>query len=82
MRVRGSAARNKGMALFPRRIGGQYAMIGRQDGENIWYLTSDDLLTWEGGELFITGTSKLAIGTVPQPGWTDTYAVVGGTVSR
>ena len=32
-----------------------------------------------GGELFITGTSKLAIGTVPQPGWTDTYAVVGGT---
>ena len=23
--------------------------------------------------------SKLAIGTLPQPGWTDTYAVVGGT---
>ncbi len=32
-----------------------------------------------GGQLFITGTSKLAIGSVPQPGWTDTYAVVGGT---
>lgn len=52
--LNGSAARNKGMALFPRKIGSQYAMIGRQDGENIYYLTSDDLLTWDGGELFIT----------------------------
>ena len=50
----GAAARNKGMALFPRKIGGQYAIIGRQDGENLYYLTSDDLLTWEGGEKFIT----------------------------
>ncbi len=49
----GSAARNKGMALFPRKIGGRYAMIGRQDGENIWYLTSDDLLDWNGGEMII-----------------------------
>jgi hypothetical protein len=23
--------------------------------------------------------SKLPIGTLPQPGWTDTYAVIGGT---
>lgn len=49
----GSAARNKGMGLFPRKIGGQYAMIGRQDGENIWYLKSDTLLGWDGGELII-----------------------------
>jgi predicted GH43/DUF377 family glycosyl hydrolase len=49
----GSAARNKGMGLFPRRVGGKYAMIGRQDGENLFYMTSDDLLTWEGGELFM-----------------------------
>lgn len=37
------------MALFPRRIGGKYAMLGRMDNENVWYLTSDDLLTWEDG---------------------------------
>lgn len=52
--LKGSAARNKGMALFPRKIDGKYAVIGRQDGENLWYLTSDDLLTWDGGEKFIT----------------------------
>jgi predicted GH43/DUF377 family glycosyl hydrolase len=45
----GSAARNKGMALFPRRIGGQYAMIGRQDNENLYLIYSQDLYTWEGG---------------------------------
>jgi len=32
-----------------------------------------------GGWLFIRGMSKLPIGSVPQPGWTDTYAVIGGT---
>ena len=32
-----------------------------------------------GGWLFTVGMSKLAIGTLPEPGWTDTYAVVGGT---
>jgi len=47
--LKGSAARNKGMALFPRRIGGQYAMIGRQDNENLYLIYSDDLLTWDGG---------------------------------
>jgi predicted GH43/DUF377 family glycosyl hydrolase len=46
----GSAARNKGMALFPRKIDGRYAMIGRQDGENLFYLTSHDLLHWDEGE--------------------------------
>lgn len=45
----GSAARNKGMALFPRRIGGRYAMIGRQDNENLYLIYSDDLYTWDGG---------------------------------
>ena len=50
----GPAARNKGMALFPRKINGQYAIIGRQDGENLFYLTSDDLLHWEEGEKLIT----------------------------
>jgi predicted GH43/DUF377 family glycosyl hydrolase len=45
----GSAARNKGMALFPRKIDGRYAVIGRQDGENLFFLTSDTLLHWDEG---------------------------------
>ncbi len=45
----GSAARNKGMALFPRKIDGRYAMIARQDNENLYLLYSDDLYHWEGG---------------------------------
>jgi predicted GH43/DUF377 family glycosyl hydrolase len=52
----GSAVRNKGMALFPRKIDGRYAMIGRQDNENLYlnnenlYLIySDDLHRWDGG---------------------------------
>ena len=48
--LRGAAARNKGMALFPRRIDGRYAMIGRQDNENLYLIYSDDLHTWEGGK--------------------------------
>jgi predicted GH43/DUF377 family glycosyl hydrolase len=47
--LKGSAARNKGMALFPRKIGGRYAMIARQDNENLYLIYSDDLLTWDGG---------------------------------
>ena len=48
--MKGTAARNKGMALFPRKIGGAFAMIGRQDGESLFYLRSDDLLTWDEGQ--------------------------------
>ncbi|SFN81428.1 glycoside hydrolase family 130 protein [Sphingomonas sp. OK281] len=40
----------KGMALFPRRIDGQFVMLGRQDSENIWLLRSDDMNIWETGE--------------------------------
>lgn len=45
----GNATRNKGMALFPRRIDGRYAMIGRHDNENLYYITSDDYRVWNGG---------------------------------
>jgi predicted GH43/DUF377 family glycosyl hydrolase len=47
--LRGLAARNKGMALFPRKIDGKYAMIARQDNENLYLVYSDDLYSWEGG---------------------------------
>ena len=45
----GDAAGAKGMALFPRRVGGQFVMLGRQDSESIWLHRSDDILTWNGG---------------------------------
>lgn len=46
----GDAASNKGMALFPRKINGRYAMIARHDNENLYLVYSDDLYNWEGGE--------------------------------
>lgn len=50
----GSAARNKGMALFPRKVGDKYMMIGRQDGENLYLITSDTLTHWDEGEKILT----------------------------
>jgi predicted GH43/DUF377 family glycosyl hydrolase len=55
-RMSGSAAANKGMALFPRKIDGAFAMIGRQDGESLYYLRSDNLMHWEQGELLLRPT--------------------------
>ncbi|WP_419809445.1 glycoside hydrolase family 130 protein [Sphingomonas sp.] len=45
----GAMSGYKGMALFPRRIDGRFAMLGRQDSENLWLLYSDDLHEWETG---------------------------------
>ena len=45
----GPAARNKGMALFPRKIDGRYAMIARQDNQNLYLTYSDDLYSWDEG---------------------------------
>ncbi len=49
----GSATRNKGMALFPRKIGGRYAMIARQDNESLYLIYSDDLYSWNGGQVIL-----------------------------
>ncbi len=45
----GMASLSKGMALFPQKIDGCYAMLGRQDNENIWFIKSDTLYEWHGG---------------------------------
>ena len=45
----GAATKNKGMALFPRRFDGQYAMIARQDNENLYLIHSENLYSWERG---------------------------------
>jgi predicted GH43/DUF377 family glycosyl hydrolase len=44
--LNGRAVQNKGMALFPRKINGQYAMLGRQDQESLYMMFSDDLHFW------------------------------------
>jgi predicted GH43/DUF377 family glycosyl hydrolase len=51
--LRGAAAQNKGMALFPRKLDGRYAMIGRQDNENLYLIYSNDLHTWDGGQAIL-----------------------------
>lgn len=45
--IEGRAGRNKGMALFPQKIGGQYCMVGRQDGKNLFLLRSDRMDRWD-----------------------------------
>jgi predicted GH43/DUF377 family glycosyl hydrolase len=42
----GPSARNKGMALFPRRIGGRYVSLSRWDRESISLASSEDLWSW------------------------------------
>ena len=45
--IQGRAGRNKGMALFPEMIDGCYAMVGRQDGKNLFLLRSGALDCWD-----------------------------------
>ncbi len=47
----GNAARDKGMALFPRKINGRYVMLSRQDGVNNYIAFSDRLRNWNDAEL-------------------------------
>ncbi len=51
--LNGPAVQNKGMALFPRKIKGRYAMLGRQDYENIYVMFSDELHFWHATQLLI-----------------------------
>jgi predicted GH43/DUF377 family glycosyl hydrolase len=45
--VDGRAGRNKGMALFPKKVGGYYMMVGRQDGKNLYLLRSRRIDRWD-----------------------------------
>jgi predicted GH43/DUF377 family glycosyl hydrolase len=49
--LNGKAVQNKGMALFPRRIDGRYAMISRQDDENLFLMFSDNPHFWSSPEI-------------------------------
>jgi predicted GH43/DUF377 family glycosyl hydrolase len=44
--LNGSAAKNKGIALFPRKVNGSYMMLGRQDNESLYIMTSDNPYFW------------------------------------
>lgn len=53
-KLEGSVPQSKGMALFPRRLDGRFAMIGRQDNENLWFILSDDITVWNGGTKIVS----------------------------
>jgi predicted GH43/DUF377 family glycosyl hydrolase len=54
--LNGSEVRNKGFALFPRLVNGQYAMLSRQDNENIYLMYSDMPHFWHSKELIAKPT--------------------------
>ena len=51
--LNGNAVRNKGMALFPRRINGRYAMLSRQDDENMFIMFSDHVHHWSDSKVIL-----------------------------
>ena len=54
--LNGPEVQNKGMALFPRKVRGHYAMLSRQDGENIYLMYSDMLHFWYDKQLLLRPT--------------------------
>ncbi len=51
--LNGDAVQNKGMALFPRRIAGRYAMLSRQDNENLFIMFSDSPHHWSDPQIIV-----------------------------
>jgi predicted GH43/DUF377 family glycosyl hydrolase len=45
--LHGQYAKNKGMALFPRKIGNSYAMLSRIDGVNNYIMFSNNINLWQ-----------------------------------
>lgn len=54
--LNGPEVKNKGLALFPRKIDGSYAMLSRQDGENMYIMFSDMLHFWYTKQLLMKPT--------------------------
>lgn len=83
--LNGPAIQNKGMALFPRKINGRYAMLSRQDGENIFIMFSDMIHFWYQKILLLRPTYHwefVQIGNSGSPieteyGWLVLYHGVG-----
>jgi predicted GH43/DUF377 family glycosyl hydrolase len=49
--LHGEIAKNKGMALFPRKVNGKYAMLCRLDGFNNYIAFSDNISIWRDAKL-------------------------------
>ena len=45
--IHGENVQNKGLALFPKKINGQYAMLSRIDGINNYIMFSKDITLWQ-----------------------------------
>ncbi|MDH3508754.1 MAG: glycoside hydrolase family 130 protein [Gammaproteobacteria bacterium] len=81
----GGAAQNKGMALFPRKINGQFVMLSRQDGVNNYIMLSDSLRFWNEAKLLQEPTHPLEfvqVGNCGSPvetseGWLALFHGVG-----
>jgi predicted GH43/DUF377 family glycosyl hydrolase len=72
--LNGPAAQNKGMALFPRKINGLYAMLSRQDNENIYLMFSDNVHFWNENKVLLKPTfpwELIQIGNCGSPIQTD-----------
>ena len=54
--LNGPAVADKGLALFPRKINGHYAMLSRQDGESLYLMYSDMLNFWYSKEVLLKPT--------------------------
>ncbi len=54
--LNGPAAQNKGMAMFPRKIDGQFAMLARQDNESIYLSYSDNVHFWNESQVLLKPT--------------------------
>jgi len=52
--LNGPAVQNKGMALFPRKVNGHYAMISRQDDENILLMFSENVHFWQSPTVLVS----------------------------
>lgn len=51
MPMHGNGARDKNLALFPRKIKGKYAMLARVDGVNNYIMYSDRTTLWKNPEI-------------------------------
>ena len=51
--LNGPEVHNKGMALFPRKINGLFAMLGRQDNENLYFMLSEHPHFWSTKQLIL-----------------------------
>ena len=70
----GNGVQNKGMAFFPRRIGGQYVTLSRQDDENLFIIRSYDPHHWDNPELLMRPSEmweSVKIGNCGSPIETD-----------